>query len=64
MSKIAIEKTDDDQLTLKVYPATKGSRAARNPTVEIPLTEAELDFLHGVCKAGVRANVFPMSQEV
>lgn len=63
MAKIVIEKTDDDQLTLKVFPVTQGSRASRSPIVEIELTEAQLDFLHAVCKAGIRANVFRLSQE-
>lgn len=64
MAKIVIEKTDDDQLTLKVFPETRGSRASTRPAVEIEPTELELDFIHSVCKAGIRANVFRMSHEV
>lgn len=63
MAKIVIEKTDDDQLTLKVHAPQRGSRASTRPAFEMELTEAQLDHLYAICKAGIRANVFRMSQE-
>lgn len=44
MSKIVIEKRDDYQLTLQLFPLIRESQASRKLAVEIELTEANSAF--------------------